>query len=136
MQYQFKDGEELKSPTERIIEKRGHVITFSLNDVTENNRINEKNKREFEGQKMIEDAKVVNITSFHKKIAKLSDEDLFAAHMLYEAKRVSKMCDEKIKEIDAQLKSDADEVEEIKKQIPELVEQDVTPNETNESEED
>lgn len=121
MEYKFKDGEELKTPEERIIEKRGHVIMFSLNDVDANTRSMEKSLREFEGQKKIEDAKSENISSFHPKVAKLSDEDLLSAHMLYEAKRVSKMCEDKIVEINEQMAKDKEEVDEIKKQLPELI---------------
>lgn len=129
MEYKFKplefnvksvDEIVLPSVKDRVIEKRGHVVEFTLNEVEENTRHLEKTLVEIKAKRQLEDAKMQNISGFHEFVTKMSDEDLFTAWMYQESKGLVKMCDDKIKEIEAQMESDAKEVAEIKAQIPEL----------------
>ena len=129
MQYNFKKLEivadsvsDIKIPdvNDRVIEKRGHVITFSLNQVLENTRVLEKTLKEIEAKKELESAKMINIEGFHPFVKELSEQDLHTAFMYQQSKALVTMCEAKAKEIKDQMESDAKEVEEIKSQIPEL----------------
>jgi len=129
MQYNFKpvninadspEGVVFPDLKERVIEKRGHVITFTLAQVEENTRQHEKVKRELEAKRDLENAKMINIEGFHPFVKELSEEDLHTAWMYFESKSISKVCESKLKELYAQMLNDKNEVEEIKKQIPEL----------------
>ena len=105
---------------DRIIEKRGHVITFTLNQVEENTKALLKSIKEIGAKKELENAKMVNIEGFHPFVKELSEQDLHTAWMYQESKTLAKMCEEKLKEINDQIEKDAIEVEEIKNQIPAL----------------
>ena len=129
MQYNFKKLEivadsvsDIKIPdvNDRVIEKIGHVITFSLNQVLENTRVLEKTLKEIEAKKELESAKMINIEGFHPFVKELSEQDLHTAFMYQQSKALVTMCEAKAKEIKDQMESDAKEVEEIKSQIPEL----------------
>jgi adenylosuccinate synthase len=113
-------------PKDRVIEKRGHVITFTLNEVEANTKDLLQKKKEIEAKKGIEDAKMENISSFHTFVTEMSEEDLFTAWMYQEAKGMSKMCQDKLDQINTQLENDAKEVAEIKKQLP-ILEEVVSP---------
>lgn len=129
MQYNFKKLEivadsvsDIKIPdvNDRVIEKRGHVITFSLNQVLENTRVLEKTMKEIEAKKELESAKMINIEGFHPFVKELSEQDLHTAYMYQQSKTLVTMCEAKAKEITEQMENDAKEVKEIKAQIPEL----------------
>jgi len=129
MQYNFKKLEivadsvsDIKIPdvNDRVIEKRGHVITFTLNQVLENTRALEKTLKEIDAKKELESAKMTNIEGFHPFVKEMSDQDLLTASMYQESKTLVKMCEQKTKEIKEQMESDAKEIEEIRTQIPEL----------------
>ncbi len=129
MQYNFQpvhvvadNVEAVKFPEikDRVIEKRGHVVTFTMSQVEENMRQLQKTVKELEAKRELENAKMINIEGFHPFVKDLSDQDLHTVSMYQQSKTFVKMCDEKLKEIKAQIENDAKEVEEIKAQIPEL----------------
>lgn len=115
-----KVAEAIKIDKNSIIEKTGHIITFSLQQVLDNDAIMEKRLREMKAQREVEVAKMKNIEHHHDFVLKFTPEQLFTAHMYQEIRQVVGLSDFKIKEIENQLKSDADEIEVIKSQIPEL----------------
>jgi hypothetical protein len=120
----FKPGEDiaLNFPAlkERVIEKRGHVITFTLAQVEANTLKLAQTRKEIQAKRDYEDAIAKNIDHFHPNITAMSDEDLLTAWMYKEAKGNVDLCDKKLKEIDDQMESDKVEIAEIYKQIPEL----------------
>lgn len=129
MQYNFKpinivadSPEKVVFPEakDRVIEKRGHVVEFTLNEVEANTRILEKTKKELTAKRDLDAAKMENIESFHPFVKEMSEQDLHTAWMYFESKGIVKVCEKKIKEIQEQMESDAEEVAEIKAQIPEL----------------
>lgn len=131
MEYKFKPIEfnvekvediELPTARDRIIEKRGDVVEFSMNDIDNHVHILNKQRKEHLGMVEHEDAIVDNIEHYHKFVKKLTDEQLLTAWMYKESKEKSKIHNNKIKEIDEQLEEYAKEKAEIIKQIPELYE--------------
>mgnify|MGYP000953712173 CR=1 FL=1 len=129
MEYKFKPIEfnvdkvediELPTARDRIIEKRGDVVEFSMNDIDNHINLLAKARKEHAGMVEHEDAIVSNIEHFHKFVKKLTDEQLLTAWMYKESKEKSKIHNNKIKEIDEQLEEYAKEKSEIIKQIPEL----------------
>lgn len=124
LEFNIKSVDEIKFPLpkDRVIEKRGHVVEFTLNEVEQNTKMLEKTFKEVNAKREIEQAKMENIEHFHPFVKETSEEDLHTSWMYYEAKQLVKLCETKMKEIDEQMESDAKEVAEIKAQIPELVE--------------
>lgn len=129
MEYKFKPIEfniekvediELPTARDRVIEKRGDVVEFSMNDIDNHINVLTKARKEHAGMVEHENAIVDNIEHFHKFVKKLTDEELLTAWMYKESKEKSKIHNNKIKEIDEQLKEYEDEKLEIIKQIPEL----------------
>lgn len=114
--------EELRIPTmkERIIEKRGHVVKFSLEEIEQNTKKMLQNRKEIQAKLDYEQACVENIEHHHKFVKKLDDKQLLTVWMYKNSKGHVDLCTDKIAEIDKQLKEDEEEVAEIKKQIPEL----------------
>jgi len=105
---------------DRVIEKHGEVLEFSLSDVEENVKNLKKTKTELEAKLKYETMRKENVEHHHPFVLEMSEEDRFTAHMYQEATQWVKICNEKLALIDEQLKKDAEEIEEIKKQIPEL----------------
>ena len=129
MEYKFKPIEfniekvediELPTARDRVIEKRGDVVEFSMNDIDNHINVLTKARKEHAGMVEHENAIVDNIEHFHKFVKKLTDEELLTAWMYKESKEKSKIHGNKIKEIDEQLVEYDKEKAEIIKQIPEL----------------
>ena len=129
MEYKFKPIEfniekvediELPTARDRVIEKRGDVVEFSMNDIDNHINVLTKARKEHAGMVEHENAIVDNIEHFHKFVKKLTDEELLTAWMYKESKEKSKIHGNKIKEIDEQLAEYDKEKAEIIKQIPEL----------------
>ena len=137
MEYKFKEvethetdqGSEPLPIKERPIEKRGHVITFTLQEVEDNDKINRRNLKEITAKRDYEAAKMVNIEEHHPMVKEIPEFDRYTIHMYQEACAMVKACDAKIEEIEKQLNEDTAEIIEIKKQLPELVEADALPAE-------
>jgi len=110
----------LPSPRDRVIEKRGHVLTFTLNEVEDNTRLLLKDKKEQEAKLKYEESVIENIEHFHKFVKKLTDEQLLTVWMYKNSKGHVELCKENLAKINKQLKDDEEEVAEIIKQIPEL----------------
>lgn len=114
------EGVSFPSIKDRVIEKVGHVITFTLNQIEENTKLLLRSKTEITAKKDLENSKAVNIEGFHPFVKELSEEQLFTAWMYHESKTKVKLCTDKLEEIETQMAEDIKEVEEIKKQIPQL----------------
>ncbi len=113
---------------DRVIEKTGHVITFTLAQVEANTIVLERTLSELVSMLNHEKAVVENVESFHPFVKDFSAEDLFTLWMYKESKEKMDKYDKKIKEIEKQLQEDKEEVEEILKQIPDLKATQVTEN--------
>lgn len=114
------DGIVFPEIKDRVIEKRGGVDEFTINDIELNTKNLLNTKKELEAKKNYENVKKENIESHHPFVLEMSAQDLFTAWMYKEASGWVKICDEKLAEIEKQLETDALELAEIKKQIPEL----------------
>ncbi len=129
MEYNFKpvhlevesaEGIVFPDMKERVIEKHGEVIEFTMSDIELNTKNLSNTKKELEAKRKYENVKKENIEQHHPFVLEMSEQDLFTAWMYKEAAGWVKLCDDKIKEIDDQLATDAEEIAEIRKQIPEL----------------
>lgn len=107
---------------ERIIEKRGEVLEFSLADIEYNHKQLLNKRKELEAKLKYETVIKENIEGHHPFVKDMSEEDLHTAHMYKEASAWVKLCEQKIKQIDDQIAEDEKEMAEIKSQIPELAE--------------
>lgn len=107
---------------DRIIEKRGAVQEFTMNDIEYNMKNLLNTKRELEAKREYENARAENIEHHHPFVKNLTDEEIVTVWMYKEATGLRKMCDDKLKLINEQLEKDLEEIEEIKNQIPELKE--------------
>jgi hypothetical protein len=105
---------------ERIIEKRGDVVEFSMKDLEDNITALQKLKRELEAKKDYDQMVVENIEQHHKFVKKMSEQDLLTAWMYKQHKGYVTVSEDKLKQVNKQLDSDLAEKEEIEKQIPEL----------------
>lgn len=122
-QYQLsktEDGKDIEIGRNSVIEKRGHVIKFTLEELSQNHVQLEKLDKELTAQSEHERAKMKNIEEHHAFVLGLSDEDLFTAHMYANAKALLTQCEAKRKEIADTLISDRQEIADIKAQIPGL----------------
>lgn len=117
MELTYKIVDKKESLNDCLIEKTGHIITFTLNDVSVNTTYLEKSKSELKGQIEIESAKMANIQSNHPEISDYTDEQLSMCHTYWEAKKMSAICTMKLEEVEKQLDADEKEVSEIRRQI-------------------
>jgi len=106
---------------DRQIIKTGHEDVFTLNQVEAAQAHYQKTLKELKAQIELDSAKMQNIEHFHPEVKDYTDEQLVTAWLYQESKGRVKLYSEKVVEIEDQLKSDAEEIEEIYKQIPELV---------------
>lgn len=114
------DDIDLPSLEDRIIEKRGDVNTFTVNDLISNKRQLDKLKKETTAKQENEHAKMENIAHHHPYVLEHTDEQLNALSMYYSSKKFHKEATELLVSIDNVLKSEAEELDEIIKQIPEI----------------
>ena len=103
-----------------IIEKTGHKIHFSLREIEHVKAQNDKKRTEIDAKTKVEKAKLVNIARNNEFIKNLSEEQMNAVYMYYEAQQFITMAEEKLKEFDDNAKELEAEIKDIKKQIPEL----------------
>lgn len=114
MEYKVKQTSEDESAV--IIEKSGQVSEFTVADVRSNRKDLEKTLKQIKGQKELEDAKVTNIKEHNPFVLDMSEKDLHAAYMYWEAYAISKVCEKKIKEIEDALTKGEQEIKDIKEQ--------------------
>ena len=125
MEYNIKEnvaltsGEELEIQ-DKVIEKRGHVIEFTMSNVDANIKHNKKTRVELEAKLKVDNAKQENILYFHEFLKDMSEEDLFTAWLYKDTQNTIDLVQSKLDEVVAQIESDEAEVEVIKSQIPEL----------------
>lgn len=116
----FKLGQAHEDPKKAVIEKRGHVIAFTLEEIEEHERDLQKFLKELGAQHMIEDAKATNVVQNHPDVLEIPEEQRVAVHIYQSADTKRKMLADKMKEIQEQIDEYAKEKAEIFKQIPEL----------------
>lgn len=130
---EYKIIEKTEDKKNCTIEKTGHKIRFTLNEFDNVEERNKKTKKEVEKQLEVERAKMANIEHHHDFVLDMKDEDMFAVFMYYQAKQMVKIGEEKLSEFVKHEEENAKELEEIKRQLPELFTEDVV-NENNTSE--
>lgn len=113
---QYKIYKKNKEAKEVVIEKSGTTTQFTINDIEKHEAYLARSLKEVEGQLGIEEAKATNILNNNVFLMKLSEEEIHATHMYFEAMAFSSTAKPKIKEIKEQIKSYKKEKEEIIKQ--------------------
>lgn len=115
--FKFSVKEKAEDPKDSVIEKRGHVLTFTIRDV-ENHLVDlEKGLREFSAQKGVEEAKIVNFEEHHPFLKDMSEQDIHTAYMYQIAKNNIKELAPKTEAIEKQIADYKCELEEVNKQI-------------------
>lgn len=118
MEYKIiEKGEDIKDAQ---IEKRGHVITFTMREVEAHVSQLKKLFTEVTAKAAVEKAKMTNVENYHPFVLKMSDEDLSTIHTYMTAKMMFEVASGKAEEIEKQLKEYEVETADILKQIPEL----------------
>lgn len=105
---------------DRVIEKTGATIEFTMRQLDDNMALLKKSKAEIEPVISHAKAKIDNVEHHHPKIKELTGEELVAAHMYLEAKDVIKDGEAKLQQIEDLITSQSVETLEIKAQIPEF----------------
>lgn len=113
--YTIKESNE--NINDAIIEKTGHAIQFTLQDMERNEQDLEKFKRECEATANNRKLTIENIESFHPFVTELSEEDLHTAFMYYKAKEDYKAYTSKLEEVLKVLGESYKEKAEIKGQL-------------------
>lgn len=127
LQYKFQHLQELDTegnavPIEaRQIELTGKVVHFTLNEVLGDIVGFDKKLKELEGMRVLNEAKVTNITRQHPFVLDMSESDLMAAYLYKEAKVMLEQTSKLTTQMLEQKKLCLEEVADIKAQIPELV---------------
>jgi hypothetical protein len=101
---------------ESLIEKRGHVITFTIQQVEDHKKLLAKSLKEYSAMKQVFDAKAQNIVNNNPEISDMTEEKIHAVWFYYEQFHNSKKYGEKIVEVENQIKEYDEELAEIKKQ--------------------
>lgn len=115
MEYKLIDKETKK------IALHGYVPEFTLGELENNIEILKKNKRELDANIKLQEAKKGNIEEHHPFVLHMEPEDIFTCHMYQETKDMLKKFTDMLERVEAQLKSDEEERDEVFKQIPELL---------------
>ena len=105
-----------KDPMKAVIAKHGQSIHFTLGDIQNLEVTLKKQLKEAEAQADLEKAKMDNIERNHAFVKKLSDEQLFTAHMYAEAKARFNESDKLRKDIKSKFKNHDKEMAEVYKQ--------------------
>lgn len=111
------DFPELK---DRVIQKFGDVVEFSLADIESADAEMIKRKKELQAKHDYEKVVMENIEHHHPFVKDMSEQDLLTVWMYKQSKGHVELCKENIAKLDAQLEADKKEIDEIIKQIPEL----------------
>lgn len=114
------DTLEIPSLEDRIIEKRGDVNTFTINDLINNKKQLDKLRKETTAKLENENAKMENIAHFHPFVLDHTDEQMNAISMYYASKKFLNEAKELLTSIENVTKAEAEELYEIIKQIPEV----------------
>ena len=114
------DEVEFPPLNERVIEKHGEVLKFSLKDIENNLAHNAKLRKENDAKLEYEKAMKENIEGHHPFVLDLTPEQLHTAAMYKKACDFVTLCEATLKSIDAQDEIDNAEIAEIKRQIPDL----------------
>lgn len=120
MEYKFKEGQEELPVEERIIEKRGHVIEFSLVQMEHDLKAYDKTLKELIGNRDNKQAIVTNVEMHHPFVKDVPPADQFAIHMYRENLSFVKAFNEKIEQIEKEKAEYIAEVALIKETLPEL----------------
>ncbi len=106
-------GEKNENHKLTTIEKRGHTVVFTLEEVEAYEAKVEKLLKEKEGQKAFEEAKMQNVKDNHPEIAELSPLKLRAAYIYAEAQIKAQEAGESAdaaKKVLAEYKAEKDEI--------------------------
>lgn len=110
-----------EDPMDSVIEKTGHTVEFSMSNVRENEAAVEKAVKELTAQKNLEDAKMRNIEEHYPFVQGLTDFELSTASLYWESRQLAKACATKLVELEQQRSQDMVEIEEIYRQVPEVL---------------
>lgn len=96
------------------------TVTFSLNEIIGDITAFDRKLKELEGMRVVNAAKVTNVTRQHPFVLDLSEADLMAAYLYQESKSMVAQTEKHIAAILNEKKMALAEVADIKAQIPEL----------------
>jgi hypothetical protein len=112
----YKVKEVALDPLDSLIEKSGGTVEFTVRKINDDIVYLNKAQKEVDGQVRISKATMENVKRTHPHIAEMKPEDLTAAYLYREALGVVTAGEEKLKQIEAQLKDYAEVKVEIEKQ--------------------
>lgn len=101
MKLNYKIKEEGTDALSTVVSKTGGEVTFTPQDMLNDQQKCERYLKELGTKLEIETAKAENIETFHPFVKELTEEQLFTVGMYNECKEVMKLYPPKIKEIEA-----------------------------------
>ncbi len=121
--FQYKVIDKGGSPTEPIlkeqdwtIQKTGGTVEFTLNDIKKDIENMKKIKTEMEAKAKIEGAMMENVATNYPDVPKMEEKIRVAVFLYHKSWATKKMCDERVFDLDKQMATYAEEVQEILKQ--------------------
>lgn len=108
---------ENENPSQSIIRKSNVNVDFTLDELAANEKSYRKLLNECASQKNLADAKMKNIEDNHPFVMDLTEEQAFTVHMYQEARAMSRVCGNKIPELQKEIEYIESEKKEIEKQI-------------------
>jgi hypothetical protein len=113
---EYKVKEIALDPLDSLIVKTGGEVSFTVRKIDQDVIYLNKAEKEVDGQVRIAKATMENVKRTHPHIAEMKQEDLTAAYLYREALGVVTAGEEKLKQIQAQIKDYAEVKVEIEKQ--------------------
>lgn len=120
MKLTYKIKEKKEDINTSIIEKSGHTIEFTLDDVKKTQDYNRKSLKELNAFLEVNNVKLKNIEEHHKEVLDLTEEQLFTYAMYQNLKTEVANAEEKKVLFENAIKNIDEEVEDVLKQLPEL----------------
>lgn len=120
MEYKFKEGESEKPAQERVLQKTGHVIEFSMLEIYRNLLDYDKVIREAKSNADNQGIVMANIEQHHPFVKEMPEFDRYTVHMYQEAFAKKKAWDKALKENEESRAELVAEIEEIKSKVPDL----------------
>lgn len=124
MQYNIKDGQDASHNIDKVIEKRGHLVTFTLREINKNVEAFERNIKEMKAKIEYEGAKMKNIEEHHPFVKDVPEFERHTIHMYHEAERMKKAAERVLLMHEQDFAELNAELEEMKVQVPEVFEED------------
>lgn len=113
MAIKYKIKKDSNNPAEVLFERTGATQEVTLGDLDYNIKVNTRRKQEIEAQLKIEEAKLKNVLQSNPEVEKIDKKTRIACYIYERSKSMLDVGKEKIKEFEAEIKSNQKEMADI-----------------------